>query len=383
MKLVDQNSLVYLSIILLSLVLAVAIHPICLLLWPVSLLLDDFMYYRYALSLFDPEQRIQRGYQFGHVFLDAISGDGRDLGFNLFDEDLEITASGGSQEKKWAFVFEQLELSVGDSLIDIGCGYGDWLNYARSKGLSVVGVNISHEQSIAARETFELEILCCNWKDIPLSKALQHKLYGRFDAVTMMDTIEHYVPARYSRNQKKKQEIYRDLFAMSSRLLKPDTVSGRVFISCLHHVQQETNWKERMYVYLLDHYHSGSYPGKDDGLTKWSQPYFRELERWDKTEDYRLTSVNDRNHFGAPKIRWSLKKVKLVPVLFLLDPHHLHKWLCIKVDAWMNWHFGESAWIETYRRPEGLHQGQARLWWLLLEKHKSFSAGRTTPIAIR
>ena len=366
MPIIEANSFRYLSVIGVSIALAVTIHPLLILLWPLILLLDDVAYFKYQRSFFNTEIAIQRGYQFANTFLDHQSGQGRDLGFNLYDGNL--TKSGReAQQAKWDFMLEKLQLQPGDRLMDIGCGYGDWLNYARSKGIEVMGVNISPEQTRFCREAYDLDVLNINWKDIPASQPLREQLYGRFDAVTFMDTIEHYVPSLYRKSQEKIGAIYRDMFAMAHSLLKPGSSSSRVFISCLHMVRQPTTLRDDLACYLQTRYHSGYYPHGDDGLTEWAAGYFTEIERYDKTEDYRLTSVLDNNHFGSPNIRWTPRKLASVALLFFLDPHHIHKWLEIKTDAWM-WHFGKDAFNPAY---DNEHQKRLRyvtLWWLTLEK---------------
>ena len=126
------------------------------------------------------------------LFLEKTSGHGRDLGFNLYEGDLSKDHE-QSQIDKWEFMFRELDLRKGDRLIDIGCGYGDWLNYAKRKGVHVVGVNLSPEQVAHARNEYDPDVICCNWKEVLKNPGLQERLFGKFDAVTFMDTIEHYV----------------------------------------------------------------------------------------------------------------------------------------------------------------------------------------------
>lgn len=364
---IDRNSLINITLIAVSIYVGTFVHFSGFFIWPVFLLFDDVLLYCFRISIFDSEIRIRRGYQFAHVFLNEISGRGRDLGFNLYDGDLAKTKE-QSQQGKWDFMMEQLRLQPGDWLIDIGCGYGDWINYARQQGINVVGVNISAEQSQTGREQYGLNIVCTNWKDIPSTPKLREMLYHKFDAVTFMDTIEHYIPSRYRKNKEKEQEIYTNMFEMAHNLLKDETSAPkRIFISCLHQIDDLAHWRDRYYAYLLDHYHSGCYPSGDDGLTQYMKGRFREIRRLDKTEDYRITSVIDRDHFGAPKIKWTANKIFWIPVLLLLDPHHIHKWIDIHSDAWMKWHFGPHAWTKSYHRPAG-NRGNARLWWIVAEK---------------
>jgi len=215
----DRNSLINISIILISLGLAFFYSPFFILAWPATLLIDDILLILFRFSIFDPEVSIKRGYQFPHIFLENTSGHGRDLGFNLYNGDLTKDHH-QSQIDKWEFMLNQLDLREGDRLIDIGCGYGDWLNYARGKGVQVVGINISPEQTIFAKNEYGLDVICGNWKEIFNNHELQEKLYGRFDAVTFMDTIEHYVS--YTKGWTKEAEItYKNVFYLADRLLSP------------------------------------------------------------------------------------------------------------------------------------------------------------------
>lgn len=366
MPILERNSIIYLIIIVLSVVSAITIHPLLILLWPGILFLDDIAYFFFAKSLFDTEIAIQRGYQFANIFLDNQSGHGRDLGFNLYNGDLSKPMK-QAQQDKWDFMLSKLNLKSGDKLIDIGCGYGDWLNYARSKGIEVVGVNISPEQSQEARERYDLEIITSNWKDIPASHALRDKLYGKFDAVTFMDTIEHYVPSKYRNKHDEKGKIYTSMFEMAHNLLKETSASNRVFISCLHMTSPPKTARDFLACYLQTRFHSGFYPVGDDGLMRWGTDYFSETERNDQTEDYRLTSVLDPDHFGSPKINLTLKKIGNALLLLFIDPHHLHKWLEYRTDAWM-WHFGTDAFNPNYDNDYQKQIRHVTLWWLILQK---------------
>lgn len=366
---INRNSIINLTLLFISLMLGIFIHPLYFLIWPAVLFGDDILFYTTGKSIFDPEIRIQMGYQFAHVYLDQPSSDCRDLGFNLYDHNMKKDKA-KAQVDKWDYMLQQLNLKHGDSLIDIGCGYGDWLNYAKSKGINVVGVNITPEQAEFARQQFGIEIICSNWKDIPKDPQLRQKLFGKFDAVTFMDTIEHYVSIRDRYDLKEQGRIYGGMFELAHQLLKKEAQPKRIFISCLHRTKPDMNLKDRIGIYLLDKYHSGFYPLGDDGLTRWCHEYFSEISRADHTEDYRLTSVLDSKHFGAPKITWNLQRLKLLPLLFLLDPHHLHKWIDIYTDTWMWWHFGSDAYNPSYDNDYQKNKRNVTLWWLILEQKR-------------
>nr|QBK93631.1 MAG: mycolic acid cyclopropane synthetase [Pithovirus LCPAC404] len=316
-------------------------------------------------SIFDTEVQIQRGYEFGHIFLENQSMKGIDLGFNLIDGDLE-KSDAQAQKDKWDYILTSLQLKKGDSLIDIGCGFGDWLNYARSKGINVVGVNICQSQVRTARKNFGLDIEYTNWKDINDSPRLRSKLYVRFDAVTFMDTIEHYVSSQFRHDEYEQGKIYTDMFGMANKLLKDQ---GKVFISCLHQTLKKPTILQRISMYFLVRYHSGFYPRGDYGLTKWSTSFFKEISRADKTEDYRLTGLRNSSHFQAPKIELNIQKILYAVALLFLDPHFLHKCFAIYFDAWMRL-YGEDWQDKEYNPEKRVKLSKVVLWWLLLEKKR-------------
>ncbi len=371
---IDRNSVLNLFLLTASAVVGIGFHPLGFLIWPVVIMVDDILMMITMRSIFDSETSIKRGYQFGHSFLEKTSGFGRDLGFNLYDGDLK-KENIQAQKDKWGFVYKSLALKPGDRVIDIGCGYGDWLNYLKDKGHDVVGVNITPEQAEYAQKVYGLDVVCSNWKDISPNKELREKLYGKFDAVTFMDTIEHYVAAT-DKHTRAASKIYTSMFQMASELIRSNSNNGRIFLSCLHFNKRKSMRKQGfklwLSILLLIRYHSGSYPSGNDGLTQYAEAYFDELNRWDRTEDYRLTGVLDRDHFQAPKVRWNLKKILRVIYLFFLDPHHIHKWIDIKLDAWFNL-YGDDAYSLDYNIEERYQKSFVVLWWILLKNKQIHS----------
>lgn len=379
----DRNSLINIALILASAGSAVFWNPLGLLLWPAALLIDDMLLLLFRFSIFNAEASVQRGYQFAHVFLEKISGHGRDLGFNLYDGNLKKDHY-QSQIDKWEFMLKQLDLRAGDRLIDIGCGYGDWLNYARQKGLEVVGININPEQANFARCEYNIDVICCSWGNIFSDPQLQKRLFGKFDAVTFMDTIEHFV--HYTRGWTKAADmIYKNVFRLAASLLDANTRAGHVFISCLHlnpNIVENSKFallkcglKIVLSTLLMIRSHSGCYPFGDDGLTKHCAPHFTELHRYDKTEDYRLTAVLDRDHFQTPKIKWTRSKILYLLLFLLIDPHHIHKWLDHFFDAWMNG-YGNNGYELSYDPTKRRKTSYVTLWWIVLKHNWLTSNGR-------
>lgn len=102
----------------------------------------------------------------------------------------------------------KLELKPGMSVLDLGCGWGAFARHAaRTRGVSVVGVDIACERVNAGRE------LC---KGLPVALRVQDhaEVRGRFDRVVSLGLAEEVGPAGCGA-----------LMAAAARCLKPDGVA--------------------------------------------------------------------------------------------------------------------------------------------------------------
>lgn len=360
-NIVDRNMIVWWGLLLTSVLLAVFVTPWGCLFWIVALAVDDVLLYGFGKSiLFDSQLRMRRNYQWMHNMYDNTTGSGRDLGFNLFvDGKL-------SQRAKYEHLVHELGLERGMVICDVGCGYGDWLKYCQDEiGCEAVGINITPEQARYARQKYGLEVHVTNWKEILTDSELQQTLYGRFDAVTFMDTVEHYVSMEDRRNVEVQEKIYSDMCFMASQLINKDSRSKRMFISCLHQTHKPRTWKFYFHAYFMDKFYSGHYPFVDEGPLKLCKPWFEVLNVADKTEDYRLTGVRDRKHFQAVDIQLTPKKVAYAICLSFLDPFVLHRLLYYGQDSWMSF-YGENAYSEEYDSDYRRSVSYVTLYWITL-----------------
>ena len=360
-NIVDRNMIVWWGLLLTSVLLAVFVTPWGCLFWIVALAVDDVLLYGFGKSiLFDSQLRMRRNYQWMHNMYDNTTGSGRDLGFNL------VVDGKLSQRAKYEHMVHELGLERGMVICDVGCGYGDWLKYCRDEiGCEAVGINITPEQARYARQEYGLEVHVTNWKEILTDSELQQAFYGRFDAVTFMDTVEHYVSMEDRRNIEVQEKIYSDMCFMASQLINKDSRSKRVFISCLHQTHKPRTWKFYFHAYFMDKFYSGHYPFVDEGPLKLCKPWFEVLNVADKTEDYRLTGVRDRKHFQAVDIQLTPKKVAYAICLSFLDPFVLHRLLYYGQDSWMSF-YGENAYSEEYDADYRRSVSYVTLYWITL-----------------
>ncbi|MGW3124261.1 class I SAM-dependent methyltransferase [Streptomyces sp. NPDC001107] len=114
-----------------------------------------------------------------------------------------------AQRDKLELICRKLDLTAGQRLLDVGCGWGSLaIHAAHEHGVSVVGITLSQEQAAYARKrvageglTDRVEIRVQDYRDVP---------DGPYDAIASVGMAEHVGKERYL-------EYAEDLY----RLLKP------------------------------------------------------------------------------------------------------------------------------------------------------------------
>lgn len=397
----DSNALKWISILIGSSILSFRKGLIFILLPLVTLFLDDLAFRLFGTTLFDTEIAVQRGYEAGDIVLDYSSGHGFDYGFNLWNGTLNKTLS-QAQVDKWEHMLSELGLRPGDRLLDVGCGYGDWLAYAKSKGISVKGINISPDQANFGRTQYGLDIININWKVFLWNTTLQREYFGTFDAVTFMDTVEHYIsnvdvikmtatPGKEPTEEEcaAAHQTYYDMFEMASRMLDKSSPRKRVFISMLHSSKSPSEMPPHIFacILFLTRFHSGHYPpayqchcmehgeckpdvdkaaGQYHGLAKYAIRHFNLKRIDDVTEDYRMTAVKSPLHFQSPDIVWTWSKVGRLLPMALQDPYLIYKLLDVRWDMWMRM-YGENYTSPIYDPAYRKRVSYQLCYWMTFE----------------
>jgi cyclopropane-fatty-acyl-phospholipid synthase len=132
-----------------------------------------------------------------------------------------ITTHNESQAAKFDLIIRKLGLKAGDSVLDFGCGFGSFGQYAGKLGIRYVGLNIckqhlkyAHEHNAYPNLVTYLDFNLVTQSVAELRSIL--KAYGieDFDAATFIGSIEHVGWKNYV-------SLYRKLY----QLLKPE---GRI-----------------------------------------------------------------------------------------------------------------------------------------------------------
>ena len=105
-------------------------------------------------------------------------------GIYLTDDEVMDSAA----ERKLAFAFEHLKLKEGDSILDIGSGWGGMIRYCSDRGVKATGITLSKHQKnyveelIAKRAYTEAEVF---YQDF-----FTYNPEKKYDAISMMGVIE-------------------------------------------------------------------------------------------------------------------------------------------------------------------------------------------------
>ena len=156
-------------------------------------------------------QNKDRAFEVGETHYDA----GNDLYERMLDTRMVYTCgywSGNppartldeAQEAKLDLVCKKLGLKRGQTVLDIGCGWGSFAKFAAEKyGAVVTGVTISKEQAALARERCEglpVEIRFEDYRDTT----------GTFDHIVSLGMFEHVGPKNYRTYMKKVHSLLKD-----------------------------------------------------------------------------------------------------------------------------------------------------------------------------
>jgi cyclopropane-fatty-acyl-phospholipid synthase len=94
-----------------------------------------------------------------------------------------------AQERKLAHTYDALRLAPGLRVLDMGAGWGSFLEYAGRRGVRVHGITISREQHRFVTDLIAREALPCT---VELVDFLDHRPREAYDGAVFMGTFEHF-----------------------------------------------------------------------------------------------------------------------------------------------------------------------------------------------
>lgn len=253
----------------------------------------------------------------------AALGEMADLSGARFLGDFSMTVEEG-QLAKHRFMAEQLHIGPGSKVLDMGCGWGPFLNYLRNIGAKGTGLTLSDGQYNACKSKgFDVHI-----KDV---RTVKPEDFGTFDAVVSVGAFEHFCSLEEYKDGKQEQ-IYKNFFETVYNLLP---TGGRFFLQTMTFSDKmlpPDQWDFRAdknsdsYICALtEKLFPGSWlPYGSEMILRNAAPYFNTIYISSGRADYIETILKWRKMFR----RFNLKKYALyaefvVKSLFNSEYRHL------------------------------------------------------------
>ncbi len=179
--------------------------------------------------------------------------------------------------RKFNYCYEKLKLAPGAHILEIGPGWGAWLEYASSHGVKCTGITISQASvdylnSRAAKLGYDWEIV--------YSDLLSYRTSEKYDAIVIMGVIEHLPD--YSRVLRK----FRSLLKAGGHIFLDGSASNKKYELSSFMVK---------YIYPGNH----SFLVLHDFLEKLARTPLRVTELFDDSESYFLTFQQWARNFEA------------------------------------------------------------------------------------
>jgi cyclopropane-fatty-acyl-phospholipid synthase len=239
-------------------------------------------------------------------------GEMADFSGAKYDGDFSLTLE-QAQRRKHEYVAEQIGIRPGARMLDLGCGWGPLLAFARDQGAAGVGVTLSSAQAAACRR---------HGLDVHLRDAreVDREAFGGFDAVASLGAFEHFCSPEEAAAGRQ-DEIYRDLFAniagvlpAGGRLYLQTMVFGRNMIDPERVSIDAPRDSDEFHLALMTRQFPGSWlPFGSEQVVRNAEPHFRLVESSSGRLDYIETIKQWRARFAQGSWRKTLMKARLVP----------------------------------------------------------------------
>jgi cyclopropane-fatty-acyl-phospholipid synthase len=229
-----------------------------------------------------------------------------------YDGDFSLSLE-DAQRRKHHYVAEQIGIGPSRRLLDLGCGWGGLLDFARRSGASGLGVTLSAAQAAACRSQ-GLDVRVHD------ARRVDHETFGPFDAVASLGAFEHFCsPQDYVAGRQ--ENTYREFFERVATVLPTGgglylqtMVFGRNMIPFDQISTRAPRNSDPWILGLLGCQFPGSWlPSGRDQVVDCAKPHFRLVASESGRRDYIETITQWNARIGKPSFKKTLLKLRLVP----------------------------------------------------------------------
>jgi cyclopropane-fatty-acyl-phospholipid synthase len=229
-----------------------------------------------------------------------------------FDGDFSLTLEEG-QARKHKFIAESLNIKTGTRLLDMGCGWGPFLNYIKKLGAIGKGVTLSSGQAEACVENgLDVVVMDC--------RKITPDTYGTFDAITCIGGMEHFCSIEEYRAGHQ-DKIYSDFFKNLYNLLPP---GGRYYMQTMVFsknmlpmekisIDNKQDIDSYTLALMMKEFPGSWLPYGYEQVVKNAQPYFKLVSKSSGRLDYIETIKRWRKAFRKFHLKKYLLYASLIP----------------------------------------------------------------------
>lgn len=263
-----------------------------------------------------------------YTFLDKIFrlsiGEMADFTNAFYEGDFSIPLE-KAQRKKHKFVQEALRITDKSKVLDMGCGWGPFLNYLREVGANGIGVTLSDGQARSCQK----HGLNVHMMDM---RTITPDTFGTFDAVACLGAVEHLcsVPEWQAGKQ---DEVYRNFFKTVYNLLPS---GGRFYIQTMSFGKNMIPYSEfdihadkstdEYIIALMEIAQPGSWlPESIDQVIKASDGMFKLVQKINGRLDYIETITQWKKRFRRFQLQKYAIFMSLIP-RFIKDPEFRYQY---------------------------------------------------------
>ena len=168
----------------------------------------------------------QKDLDFTYTTIDEIFrlsiGETGDFSGAKYDGDFSMSLEEAQTRKHW-FISDNTGIGKGSKILDMGCGWGAFLNHAQNKmGAKAIGLTLSEGQANACKKNgFEVYIKDC--------RTVSPNDFGMFDALVSVGAFEHFCSVEDYRAGRQ-EEVYKSFFQTAYGLIPK---GGRFFLQTM------------------------------------------------------------------------------------------------------------------------------------------------------
>ena len=251
-------------------------------------------------------------------------GETGDFSGARYEGDFSLTLE-EAQENKYRFLVDNLHIDNDSKVLDMGCGWGPFLNYLKKKkNQDSLGLTLSGGQAQACRKN-GLRVVVKDCRNV------KHEDFGSFDAIVSLGAFEHFCSLEeYLAGQQ--EEVYNNYFKSVYDLL-PD--GGRFYLQTMVFgknmigqdeisIDADKNSDAYILALMVKQFPGSWLPYGHEMVIRAASPYFKLKSISSGRLDYIETISQWRKKFRKFNIKKYLLYLKLLPKYFT-DKEFRHK----------------------------------------------------------